>query len=202
MSLESQSILPRNGQKPNRLLVMLHGWGANFNDLTGLVDLLDLPDYQFLFPNAPFPHFQIPGGRAWYALEREEREGLTESRQLLLEWLRSLPEETGIPFDRTVLFGFSQGAAMTLDVGFELPFAGLCSFSGYLHAPPQGKKTSPPTLIVHGDRDPVVPVQAAREVKEILSKQGVTIEYCEFAMAHEIDYPALVTLKKFLKNLY
>ena len=77
MSLESQSILPRNGQKPNRLLVMLHGWGANFNDLTGLVDLLDLPDYQFLFPNAPFPHFQIPGGRAWYALETEEREGLT-----------------------------------------------------------------------------------------------------------------------------
>ncbi|MGK7924103.1 MAG: alpha/beta hydrolase [Spirulina sp.] len=201
MSLESHSLLPRNGQTPNRLLVMLHGWGANFNDLTGLVDLLDLPEYQFLFPNAPFPHFQIPWGRAWYALETEGHKGLTESRKLLLDWLRSLPEETGIPLSHTVLFGFSQGGAMTLDVGFEFPFAGLCSFSGYLHAPPKAEKTSPPTLIVHGDRDPVVPVEAAREVKEILTEQGVPIEYRELAMAHEINYPALTALQKFVASL-
>lgn len=201
MSLESRSILPCNGKTPTRLLVMLHGWGANSDDLTGLVNLLDLPEYQFLFPNAPFPHFQIPGGRSWYALETEKREGLTESRELLRAWLRSLPEQTQIPLERTVLFGFSQGGAMTLDVGFELPFVGLCSFSGYFHALPKIEQISPPTLIVHGERDPVVPVQAARQVKEALTKYGVPIEYREFAMAHEINSPALLVLQEFIATL-
>jgi phospholipase/carboxylesterase len=201
MSLESRSILPDNGQTPSQLLVMLHGWGANFNDLMGLVNVLDLPEYQFLFPNAPFPHFQIPGGRAWYALETEAREGLAESRQLLLDWLRSLPEQTQIPLNRTVLFGFSQGGAMVLDVGFELPFAGLCSFSGYLHALPTIEGISTPTLIVHGELDPVVPVRAAREAKEALTKKGIPIEYQELAMAHEINYPALAALRKFILAL-
>ena len=201
MSLESHSILPRNNRTPNRLLVMLHGWGANFNDLMGLVNLLDLPEYQFLFPNAPFPHFQIPGGRAWYALETEERQGLLESQQLLLAWLRSLPEQTQIPLARTVLFGFSQGGAMTLDVGFELPFAGLCSFSGYLHIPPPTPKTFPPTLIVHGNLDPVVSVKAARMAKESLTQQGVRVEYLELPMAHEINHSAVAALQQFISNL-
>ncbi|MBP0020956.1 MAG: dienelactone hydrolase family protein [Cyanobacteria bacterium SBLK] len=201
MSLESRSIPPRNDQTPTRLLVMLHGWGANSDDLAGLVNLLDLPEYQFIFPNAPFPHFQIPWGRAWYALESEKREGLTESRELLLTWLRSLPEQTQIPLDRTVLFGFSQGGAMTLDVGFELPFSGLCSFSGYFHAIPQADTTSPPTLIVHGEFDPVVPIQAARDVKKTLTARGVSIQYREFPMAHEINDSALSALQEFIVAL-
>ena len=82
----------------------------------------------------------MPGGKAWYALENKEFTGLAESRKLLFNWLNSLEASTGVPLNRIVLAGFSQGGAMTLDVGLTLPLAALCSFSGYLHYQPQPKE--------------------------------------------------------------
>jgi len=200
MSLNSIVIAPVNGSKPKYLLVGLHGWGSNAEDLAALVPSLNLPDCQFIFPNAPFAHPQVPGGKAWYALEDRSYRGLSESRDTLRGFLQSLAATTAIPLSQTILVGFSQGGAMTLDVGLNLPLAGLCSLSGYLHSSISVAEAAdrPPVLIVHGERDLVVPIQAAIAARERLTEMGVTVEYQEFAMGHEIIPAAIALLEKFI----
>lgn len=198
-TIEAISAMPSQGQ-PTYLLVMLHGWGANYQDFVPFAKMLNFPGFGYLFPNAPFEHFQVPGGRAWYGLETKEFTGLEASRKILLDWLNSLEESTGVPLNRTIMAGFSQGGAMTLDVGLTLPLAAVCSFSGYLHyqPEPQSDKTFPPTMIVHGKQDPVVPLEAARKAREELTKIGVSVQYQEFAMAHEVQEPAIAIFKQFV----
>ena len=197
-NIEAISVMPKEGQATH-LLVVLHGWGANDRDFVPFAKVLNLTGFGYFFPNAPFDHFQVSGGKAWYALENKDFAGLTESRQLLTQWLTSLEASTGVPLERTVLAGFSQGGAMTLDVGLTLPLAALCSFSGYLHYQPQAaEKTYPPTLIVHGKQDPVVPVAAAIKARDELTKIGVPVRYQEFEMAHEVRDPAIALFKQFI----
>ncbi|MGK7931491.1 MAG: alpha/beta hydrolase [Microcystaceae cyanobacterium] len=185
------------------LLVALHGWGANYQDLAPLASVFKLPDYQFIFPNAPFPHPQVLGGRAWYALESPDYEGLTEGRQMLLDWILSLEKKTGVPLSRTVLSGFSQGGAMVLDVGLDLPVAALCILSGYLHFKPEarGEVNIPPILIIHGTQDMVVPLKAAQQARDELVGLGAQVDYQEFEMGHEIPPPALAKVQQFIQDL-
>lgn len=200
-TLDAISIPPTSAEKPTHLLIMLHGWGDNYQGIAPLASLFNLPGFGYLFPNAPFAHPQVPGGRAWYALETNEYKGLEESKQMLKDWLLSLPDNTGVPLERTIMTGFSQGGAMTLDVGLTLPFAGLCSLSGYLHYQPQQRDSEtkfPPVLIVHGKEDLVVPIQAAEQAQESLTALGVAIEYQEFNIGHEIDIPVLDLMQKFI----
>ena len=93
-SLEAISAMP-NSEKATYLLVMLHGWGANYQDFVPFAKVLNLPDFGYIFPNAPFDHFQVPGGKAWYALEDKEFIGLNESKERLRDWLLSLEASTG-----------------------------------------------------------------------------------------------------------
>ncbi len=200
-NIEAISAMP-NGTQPNHLLVVLHGWGANYQDFVPFAKVLNFPGFGYIFPNAPFEHFQVPGGKAWYALENKEFTGLGESRQLLLDWLTSLEASTGVPLDKTILAGFSQGGAMTLDVGLTLPLAALCSLSGYLHYQPQAKEnqTFPPTMIIHGKQDPVVPLEAAVKARDELTKIGVAVQYQEFDMGHEVQEPAIALFKQFIMD--
>lgn len=199
-TLDVLSVPPSAEEKQTHLLIMLHGWGANYRDLAPLATMFDLPGFGYLFPNAPFDHPQAPGGRAWYALETSEHQGLSDSKRILQDWLLSLPDTTGVPLERTIMAGFSQGGAMTLDVGLTLPFAGLCSLSGYLHYQPQkqDKINFPSVLIVHGTQDPVVPIQAAQQAQTSLTAVGVSIEYREFQMGHEITSPVLTLMQEFI----
>ena len=200
-NIEAISAMPSEGQATH-LLVVLHGWGANYQDFVPFAKVLNFPGFGYFFPNAPFDHFQVTGGKAWYALENKDFTGLAESRKLLTDWLTSLEATTGVPLERTVLAGFSQGGAMTLDVGLTLPLAALCSFSGYLHYQPQAAdiKFFPPTLIVHGKQDPVVPVAAAIQARDELNKIGVPVQYREFEMAHEVRDPAIALFKQFISD--
>ena len=201
-TIEAISAIPKDSQ-PDYLLVVLHGWGANYQDFVPFAKVLNLPNFGYMFPNAPFEHFQVPGGRAWYALENKDFTGLAESRQLLLDWLNSLEASTGVPLERTIMAGFSQGGAMTLDVGLTLPLAAACSLSGYLHYEPQiqSDRTYPPTLIVHGTQDPVVPLQAATKARDELTKIGVSVQYQEFKMAHEVKDEAIALFKEFILQI-
>ncbi|MEH2249871.1 alpha/beta hydrolase [Nostoc sp.] len=203
MSLQFITVPPETSQPPAGLIVTLHGWGANAEDVASLLPLLNLADYQFVLPDAPFPHPYSPVGRAWYDLRVENMyQGLAESRQLLTDFLKSLESTTGVPLSRTILSGFSQGGAMTLDVGSKLPLAGLVVMSGYLHpdAVTAAKSGIPPTLITHGKYDEVVPLQAALKARETLKSLGVAVEYHEFNMGHEIHPQTLEVLRNFVMN--
>ena len=202
MSLHDKIIPPANGQDPQGTIVLLHGWGANLNDLVPLASALNLPDRQFIFPDAPFPHPTAPGGQMWYDLETKDYVGLAESRQMLTDWLVSLESSTGVPLSRTILSGFSQGGAMTVDVGVKLPVAGLVCMSGYLHAPPEpvGDRL-PPILIMHGRQDSVVPLQAAHQVRDTYQQLGASVNYHEFDMTHEICPAELAMMGDFIRQI-
>ncbi len=206
-SLEVIDVSPKTGEKPKGLIVTLHGWGANAEDVASLLPFVDLPNYRFLFPNAPFPHPYSSIGKAWYDLRVENMyQGLGESRDLLTDWVKSLESKTGIPLSRTILSGFSQGGAMTLDVGLNLPLAGLVSMSGYLHPTSANTKkldttSFPPALITHGRQDTVVPLQAALSARETLESRGTVVQYHEFDTGHEISLPILEVFRNFVTHL-
>lgn len=207
MNLNYLEFPAKAGQQASGLIVTLHGWGANAEDVATLFPFFNLPNFYFIFPNAPYPYPYSPVGKAWYDLQAENMyEGLAESRQTLLIWLQSLPDVTGIPLSRTILSGFSQGGAMTLDVGLKLPFAGLVSMSGYLH-PDAGKvetqliASPPPVLIMHGTRDDVVPLKAAHQARSVLEAQRIAVEYHEFNSGHEIIPEMLENFKNFIAKV-
>ncbi|MDX2213005.1 MAG: alpha/beta hydrolase [Oculatellaceae cyanobacterium bins.114] len=201
--------IPARTQPAQGLLVMLHGWGANAQDVAALASYVNLPEYQFIFPEAPFPHPYSTTGKKWYGFpddydfrsrdDFQTKVDLLQSRQQLIDWLGSLEGETGIPLSHTVLAGFSQGGAMTLDVGLRLPFAALMVLSGYLHAPLQ-LETPPksPVLMVHGTLDNVVPITAARQARDFLIAAGVNVDYQELVMGHEIQPIILQIVQSFI----
>jgi phospholipase/carboxylesterase len=188
---------------------MLHGWGANAQDVSFLCSLLDLPSCQFMLPDAPFPHPYSLGGKMWYDLpetvnfqtDLTQQQDLQQSRQLLKDWLTSLESQTGVPLSRTILGGFSQGGAMTLDMGLSLPLAGLMVLSGYQHGTLSAQSTIPPMLMVHGRQDPVVPLRAAHLAKDNFMKIGGSVDYKEFDMGHEISPLVLNEMQQFIKTI-
>ncbi len=199
MSLTSISIPPTSGQPPKGLIVALHGYGANGQDLAGLAPIINLPDYYFLFADAPLPYPYGGAGRMWYNLEQNNPAELVNSQELLQSWLRSLPEKTGVPLEKTILSGFSQGGAMTLDVGLSLPLAGLIVLSGYWHPQPRPEISKfPPILLVHGTEDRVVPVSAAHYIRDTLKSWGIISDYHEFTMGHEIRPEVLQLVRNFV----
>lgn len=107
-----------------------------------------------------------------------------------------------MPLSRTILSGFSQGGAMTFDVGSKLPLAGLVVMSGYLHpeAISPDNTNIPPTLILHGTRDEVVPLQAAVKARTTVESLGVPVQYQEFEAGHEINLEMLNVARNFIVN--
>ncbi|NJN02027.1 MAG: hypothetical protein HC873_00185 [Leptolyngbyaceae cyanobacterium SL_1_1] len=212
MTLSAIAFPAASGSHPQYLLVALHGWGANAQDLAGLAPYLELDNCQMLFPDAPFHHPQVPGGRMWYGFPQnydfrsppdfERQSDLNQSRQCLTQWLISLKASTGVPLNQTVLAGFSQGGAMTLDVGTQLPLAGLMVLSGYLHAPVRPQHPNLPILIIHGRQDLVVPLALAQQARAELLTHNLAVEYYERNMGHEIQPEMLTQMKHFCEILW
>jgi phospholipase/carboxylesterase len=198
--------VPANISTPTGAIALLHGWGANHQDLGDLAPYFKLPEYQFLFPNGIFDHEFTDTGKMWYSftgaghLTDQSITQLATSRQVLSDWIQSLPATTGVPLDRTWIAGFSQGGAMTLDIGLDLPVAGLIVLSGYLH-PDRAKPlaAAPPVLIVHGRQDDVVPVAAARNSRDLITQWGVKVQYQEFEMGHSIVPEVLNVVRDFVR---
>ncbi len=202
--LEVRTIVAPGG-KADRQLVLLHGWGANYDDLAGLAPFFTPQGWSVYCPNGLMPHPMGGSARMWYDLQDSDWTGLGTSRDHLYQALVTLPDCTGVSLDRTVLAGFSQGAAMTLDLGLRLPLAGLILWSGYLHPELTDLEfESPgrsPLFICHGQFDPVVPIAAARELRAFGQKLGLSVQYQEFEGGHEIPPVAIQSAQTFLSAL-
>ena len=182
---------------PEGALVLLHGRGADENDLFPLLDMLD-PERRLLGATARGPLSLPPGGAHWYAVRRvgyPDPETFHTTFPRLAGRLDELLAEHGIAPGRTVLGGFSQGSVMSyaLGLGAERPRpAGILALSGFI---PQvegfeldlGRAAGLPVAIGHGTHDPVISVEFGREARDRLSEAGADLTYRESPMAHTID---------------
>ena len=171
------------------LVIFLHGYGSDGNDLIGIGDSLaeHLPNTTFLSPNAPQRCANNPMGYQWSPIpwldgstEEAAQQGQIEAIKLLNAYLDEVVVTEGIGPERTIIFGFSQGTMMALHVvpRREVPFAGIAGFSGRLLYPEllEAEATSkPPVLLVHGDSDDMVPPAALPEAADALVKAGFEV---------------------------
>jgi phospholipase/carboxylesterase len=190
--------------------VLLHGWGADADDLLdlgeALVDDPDATDVSLVALRAPLPH-PGGGGRQWYnLLPAPAWEQLPDARTALRQRLLALA--TSVPLERTALLGFSQGAAMALDVALDvgtgdtgpLPLAALIACSGYPHPDWQPGRSATRILLTHGDQDPMVAPGASAEVERALKAAGGSVQRLTFPGGHGIDPTLLPTLRAFLEE--
>lgn len=208
-STQAQSGQAQSGQPAKGAIVMLHGWGANAEDAAYFTGLLDLGDFHLVFPEGPFGH-PAPGGKMWYGFTPDfnfagdwgHLPELQASREGLMTFLEGLPTLTGVPLSQTILGGFSQGGAMTIEVGFEFPLAGRMILSGYRHNPIARISDQAPVLMVHGAIDPVVPIAAAVETRDRLIEAGAKVKYLAFpTMGHEVSQVVLAEMDRFIKGI-
>jgi phospholipase/carboxylesterase len=183
--------------QPEGLLVLFHGRGADERDLFPLLDLLD-PERRLLGVAPRGPLHLPPGGAHWYAVKEigyPDPETFTETFALASAWLDDLATEAGIPAERTVLGGFSQGAVMTyalgLGAGQPRP-AGLIALSGFMPTVPgfelDLESPLPRIAVGHGALDPVISVEWGRDARSRLEEAGADVTYGESPhMAHSID---------------
>ena len=176
-------------------LVLLHGWGADADDLLELGRQLCGERRQLLALRAPQPH---PGGsgRQWYDLQNRSWPDLPQARLALRARLEALGRS--LPLEQTVLLGFSQGAAMALDVGSDLALAGIVACSGYPHPGWQAKPAMAQVLLTHGKNDPVVPYAASEELLRLLRLQQARVELIGTAGQHGIDAELLPAIRRFI----
>jgi len=171
-------------------MVVLHGLGDSMAGYRGLPRALNLPWMSYLLVNAPDEYY---GGFSWYEIGENAGPGVERSRKLLFDLL-DRQRAAGFPTEQTVVFGFSQGCLMTLEVGLRYPhrLAGLVGISGYAHEPEKLVREMSPVakeqhfLVTHGTQDPLIPMNKVRAQIHLLQGAGVHIEWREFAKEHTI----------------
>lgn len=219
MNLDTIELQTR--EAPRFSLIVLHGLGADGNDFVPVVQALDLSPLlahgglRVVLPSAPEIPVTINGGmrmRAWYDIrhgdlsQREDADGLRASQRLIEDLLAREERDVGIPPERVVLMGFSQGCAMTLMTGLRYPkrLAGLVGLSGYLpvlattEAERASANAATPIFLAHGSADGVVaPARAQASLAE-LRRLGYDVDWHEYPMAHEVSMDEIQALQAWL----
>ena len=202
-TLEGPRQEPKSGGPAKALVVLLHGWGADGNDLIGLAPLLGqvLPDAAFVAPNAPEPCEMNPAGRQWFSLQdrtpAEMEAGAAAVAPKIDSYIDKEMKHYGLTADKVVLLGFSQGTMMALYVGprREEQLACILGYSGALLAPDamaEAVKSKPPVLLIHGEDDPVVPAAALTAAAQALLHMDFEV-YSDLrpGVQHSIDEEGL-----------
>ena len=195
--LNGPRIEPRGG-RASGLVVLLHGYGANGDDLIALGDgwRRSLPDAAFVAPNAPQSIPGMYGGLQWFALTlRDPSEywrGVAAAQPALDRFLDAELARYRLTADRLVLVGFSQGTMMALHVGLRRATApaGIVAYSGLLAGPDHLAETKarPPVLLVHGEADDMIPIEALHMAREALAGAGTPVEWhVRPGLGHGID---------------
>src|SRR5262245_21936049 len=195
--LDGPRLEPREGAATS-LIVLLHGYGANGDDLIALGDGWRpwLPQAAFVAPNAPEMIPGMHGGLQWFPLTlRDPGEywrGVVAAQPALDRFLDTELARYRLGPDRLALVGFSQGTMMALHVGLRRAAApaGVVAYSGLLAGPDQLAQATarPPVLLIHGSADEVIPVDALHMAREALAEGGLPVEWhVRPGLGHGID---------------
>jgi phospholipase/carboxylesterase len=213
LPLDGPRLPPAAGGAPRQLVVFLHGYGADGNDLIGLgrewAKLL--PHAAFVSPHAPEPCGAAPMGKQWFNLTfRDASElvrGVKQASPALEAFLDAELKRQNLPARSLALVGFSQGTMMALGVGLkrEPAPAAIVGYSGALATiealPAPG--TAPAILLVHGDMDELIPVDAMFMAREQLAQAGLAVEWhVAQGIGHGIDAQGLHLGGAFLKQAF
>jgi phospholipase/carboxylesterase len=187
------------------LVILAHGYGSNGEDLIGLVPHWReaLPDTVFVSPNAPEICPGAPGGYQWWGFGGADRAaGVRTAAPVLDAFIDAELARYGLTEDRLALVGFSQGTMLSLYVAPRRArqIAGVVGLSGALiGADDEALKTRPPILLVHGDEDPMVPVDAFHKALETLERQGFEVtSHVSPGLGHGVDLAGVTLSKRFL----
>jgi len=205
--LDGPRLEPRSGT-PKQLVIFLHGYGADGNDLIDIGRAWQqlLPDDAFVSPHAPNPCGQAPMGREWFPLTmrdpNERWTGVNAAAPVLNAFIDAELKRRNLPDSALALVGFSQGTMMSLHVGLRRAAApaAIVGYSGMLVVPEDidpdqfaGEiRSRPPVLLVHGDQDQLIPVQALMHAAQGLAALEVPVEWhISPGVGHGIDQEGL-----------
>lgn len=210
--LSGPMVQPKSG-KPEQIVVLLHGYGSDGNDLIALAQYFqaELPNALCVAPNAPHPCDINPAGYQWFPLDLDRDlsrlDGAASARPSIQTFLEDLWAETGLTAADTFLVGFSQGAMMALDVGLRLdpqPF-GIVSFSGALIGPEHLQNElggKPPVVLVHGSDDEVVPTESSQIADAHLRQWGIlSAIHIDHGSGHAIAQDGLMFALAFVREV-
>jgi phospholipase/carboxylesterase len=205
---------------PRATIMLMHGLGADGSDFVSIVGELDLSavgPVRFVFPNAPIIPVTINGGYqmpAWYDisnadLTKREDEGGLRASQAALQELLAREQARGIPANRTVIAGFSQGCAMALMTGLRHSeaLAGIVGLSGYLPladttaAERNVANAATPIFLAHGLQDGVVPITRASASHDALKALGYSVDWHTYPMAHSVCMQEIADLSQWLNKV-
>ncbi|MET0312570.1 MAG: dienelactone hydrolase family protein [Burkholderiaceae bacterium] len=215
MPLETIEI--ETAPQPRATIIVMHGLGADGNDFVPIAKEMDLSaagPVRFIFPHAPSIPVTINGGYvmpAWYDIlgmdlvRREDEQGLRASRAAIEEIIAG-EKARGIPADRIVVAGFSQGCAMALMTGLrhEETLAGIVGLSGYLplaaltQAERAGANAKTPVFMGHGQSDGVVSIDRGEASRDMLVKLGHPVEWHSYPMQHSVCMEEIADLNRWL----
>jgi len=216
-----QSIQIETQENPNCCVIWLHGLGANGHDFEPIVKELNLPESmpaRFIFPHAPMQAVSLNNGvqmPAWYDIyglemnSREDQQGIADIT-LEIHTLIQQQIDSGIPANKIILAGFSQGGALTLYAGLSYPkaLAGLLALSCYLplrdelerYAKPAPREL--PIFMAHGNLDDVVPIAFAKLAKELLEGQDFKIDWHDYPCAHTVCAEEIQDIRAYLLSCW
>ena len=218
------NLLPRieleSAPNPTATVIWLHGLGADGNDFASLVPELvrqGCPTVRFVFPHAPSIPVTINGGYvmpAWYDImganlsDRQDDRGIQKSEWAVQALIRH-EVERGIPHDRMVLAGFSQGCAMALHTGlrYEERLAGIVALSGFLPlmetiaSERHAANARTPVFMAHGTQDPVVMLQHGEVSRDALVRLGHPVQWHTYPMEHSVHPREVADIAAFLRQV-
>ncbi len=202
--------------EPRHVVIWLHGLGADGGDFLPLAQMLELPDelaVRFVFPNAPLLPVSINNGYvmpAWYDIygmdlgARVDVAGISRSLDSVRALLQQ-EQQRGIPLERMVLAGFSQGGLIALATAFAMPeqLAGVMALSTYLPAAWKlGGQSRLEVFMAHGLHDDVVPLAAALRAKERLLRRHCAVEWHEYVMGHSVAAEEIGDIRAWLLRVF
>ncbi len=213
-----ETIIIETSQPIQQSVIWLHGLGADGHDFAPIVPELNIPNTRFIFPHAPHQAITMNNGyemRAWYdlyglTLQTKQDEAGMRAMQQEIESLIEAEQAQGIPADKIVLAGFSQGGAMAFFTGLRYPkrLAGILALSTYVslkekladEAHKANKNT--PIFMAHGSFDSIITLDTCLVSRRLLEDLDYRIEWHEYPMPHSVCSEEIEDIARFLKQVF